>query len=93
MPIFNIDKKCFLSSKSVYDNDFWRSRDTEDWSNDAENTALHHRNKLHFNIYSNRKQFFTILLFYCIFDQINGECKRFKNIKKSYRPKLLNNSV
>ncbi len=22
------------------------SRDTEDWSNDAENTALHHRNKL-----------------------------------------------
>ncbi len=25
-----------------------RSRDTEDWSNDAENTALCHRNKLHF---------------------------------------------
>ncbi len=25
-----------------------RSRDTEDWSNDAENSALHHRNKLHF---------------------------------------------
>ncbi len=23
------------------------SCDTEDWSNDAENTALHHRNKLH----------------------------------------------
>ncbi len=22
-------------------------RDTEDWSNDAENTALHHRNQLH----------------------------------------------
>ncbi len=33
-------KKCFLSSKSVYYNDFWRSCDTEDWSNDAENTAL-----------------------------------------------------
>ncbi len=22
---------------------------TEDWSNDAENTAAHHRNKLHFD--------------------------------------------
>ncbi len=30
----------FLSSKSVYYYDFWRSCDTEDWSNDAENTAL-----------------------------------------------------
>ncbi len=40
--IFNIDdnQKCFLSSKSVYYYDFWRSCDTEDWSNDAENTAL-----------------------------------------------------
>ncbi len=39
---FNIDnnQKCFLSSKSAYYNDFWRSCDTEDWSNDAENTAL-----------------------------------------------------
>ncbi len=27
------------------------SRDTEDWSNDAENSALHHMNKLHFNTY------------------------------------------
>ncbi len=27
------------------------SCDTEDWSNDAENTAAHHRNKLHFKIY------------------------------------------
>ncbi len=26
--------------KSVYYYDFWRSCDTEDWSNDAENTAL-----------------------------------------------------
>ncbi len=31
------------------------SCDTEDWSNDAKNSALHHRNKLHFKIYSNRK--------------------------------------
>ncbi len=27
------------------------SCDTEDWSNDAENSALHHRNKLHLTIY------------------------------------------
>ncbi len=26
------------------------SCDTEDWSKDAENSALHHRNKLHFKI-------------------------------------------
>ncbi len=33
------------------------SCDTEDWSNDAsENSALHHRNKLHFTIYYNRQQ-------------------------------------
>ncbi len=41
--------KCYksdmcLSSKSAYYYDFWRSYDTEDWSNDAENTAAHHRN-------------------------------------------------
>ncbi len=30
------------------------SCDTEDWSNDAENTALCHKNKLHFTIYYNR---------------------------------------
>ncbi len=29
------------------------SCDTKDWSNDAENSALHHRNKLCFKIYSN----------------------------------------
>jgi len=32
------------------------SCDTEDWSNDAENSALHHRNKLHFKIYSYGKK-------------------------------------
>ncbi len=39
---FNIDnnQKYFLSSKSVYYYDFWRSCDTEDWSNDAEESAL-----------------------------------------------------
>ncbi len=29
------------------------SCDTEDWSNDAENSAAHHRNKVHLKIYSN----------------------------------------
>ncbi len=29
-----------LEHKSAYQNDFWRSCDTEDWSNDAENSAL-----------------------------------------------------
>lgn len=27
------------------------SCDPEDWSNDAENSALHHMNKMHFKIY------------------------------------------
>ncbi len=30
----------FLDHKSEYYYDFWRSCDTEDWRNDAENTAL-----------------------------------------------------
>ncbi len=34
--------------------------DTEEWSNEAENSALHHRNKLHFKTYSNRKYFNNI---------------------------------
>jgi len=38
--IIDNNQKCFLSSKSAYYYDFWRSCDTEDWSNDAENTAL-----------------------------------------------------
>jgi len=28
------------------------SCDSEDWRNDAENSALHHRNELHFKIYN-----------------------------------------
>ncbi len=67
------NQKLFLSSKSAYYYDFWRSCDTEDWSNDAENTALHQINKLHFNIYYNRQQLFWTELywsFYCIFDEI-----------------------
>ncbi len=40
------------------------SCDTEYWSNDAENSALHHRNKLRFKIYSNRKQFILIAIIF-----------------------------
>ncbi len=42
--VFNIDnnQKYLLSSKSAYYYDFWRSCDTEDWSNDAENTEINH---------------------------------------------------
>ncbi len=40
--VFSIDnnKTCFLSIEWVYYFDFWRSCDTEDWRNDAENTDL-----------------------------------------------------
>ncbi len=47
--------------------DFWRSCDTEDCSNDAENTAAHHRNKLQFNTYSHRKQLIYIIIIFHIF--------------------------
>ncbi len=51
--VFSIDndQKCVLSSKSAYYTDFWRSCDTEDRSNDAENTAAYQRNKLPLSIY------------------------------------------
>ncbi len=42
------------------------SCDTEDWSNDAKNSASHHRNKLHFKIDSNRKHFLIIIIFHNI---------------------------
>ncbi len=43
---------------------FLKDHVTEDWSNDAENTAAHHGNKLYLSIYSNRKQYFKIFDFY-----------------------------
>ncbi len=42
-----------MSSKLEW---FLKDHDTEDWSNDAEN--FDYMNKLHFQIYSNRKQIF-----------------------------------
>ncbi len=97
----NNNKMFFLSSKSAYQNDFWRSCDTEDWSNDAENTAAHHRNKLQFNTYSDTmlkiKNISQYFCFCCTLDQINaGLVSRkdfFKNIKNLTVQKLLTGSV
>ncbi len=38
-----------LHQNTVFNIDY-KKTDTEVWSNDAENSALHHRNKLHFRI-------------------------------------------
>ncbi len=43
--------KCLLIIKQVFYKNSEGSIDTEDKSNDAENSAFHHRNKLHFKIY------------------------------------------
>ncbi len=75
--------------------------DTEDWSNDAENAALHQINKLHLKIYSNRNKIFKIVisqyLLYFLANKCSfGEHKRLiKNIlKKNYTSrKCLHGSV
>ncbi len=79
--VFNIDKN---ENVSWAVNQYIRlisegSCDTEDWSNDAENSAAHHRNQLHFNIYLKKKpviwNFNNIsyyCCFYCIFYPINA---------------------
>ncbi len=54
--------------------------DTEDWSNDAGNSALHHRNKLQFTIYSNK----------CRLGEYYSLSKIFKHLTD---PRLLNGSV
>ncbi len=41
-----------------------RSCDTEDWSNDAEDSALQQKNKLHFNMYSYRNTYFKLKYFF-----------------------------
>ncbi len=40
------------------------SWDTEDWCNDAEHSALHHRNKTQFKIYSDRKPLLRIVIIF-----------------------------
>ncbi len=47
------------------------SCDTEDWSNDAENTALHHMNELHFDniqIEKSNSKFHNITVFTVFLD-------------------------
>ncbi len=51
--------------------------DTEDWSNDAENSALHYRNKLHFKIHSNRQHTCKKYIF------LHSEIKILQNSYKS----------
>ncbi len=70
--VFNIDnnQKCFLSSKSAYYYDFWRSCDTEDCSNDAENTALiteinYSLTDIHIEKAFLNCNYFTIVLYFC----------------------------
>ncbi len=40
------------------------SCETEAWSNDAENVALHFKNKLHVKICLNRKQLFSVVIIF-----------------------------
>ncbi len=69
----------FFSSKSAYCNYFWRIKD---WSNDAENSALHHRIKLHFKIYS--ISFFSNNSEYYSFHFIYDFYQKHKNLVKHY---------
>ncbi len=64
------------------------SCDTEDWSNDAENSAAHQRNKLHFTIYEikdslNCNVFSQYYCSYCIFDQINAALVSIRGLLKA----------
>jgi len=59
---------------------------TEDWSNDVESSALHHRKKIIFkSILENRKLIIKIVIiyhnitFFCIFDQRNAALVSIKN--------------
>jgi len=40
---------------------FEGSCETKDWSSDAENSTLYHRNKLHFKIYCGCNHFLAVL--------------------------------
>jgi len=68
--------------------------DTEDWSNDAENSALPHRNKLHFNIFFNVIIFsnITVLLYFWL--QKNAALLKIRDQKKiRKKQKHFNSSV
>ncbi len=58
------------------------SCDTEDWSNDAENSALHHRNKWHFFfIYSNKNLLFQIVIIFHNIVNFNADLVSERDIK------------
>ncbi len=59
---YNINNVCWAANQHIVMISEG-SCDTEDWSNDAENSAAHHKYKLHFTIYSNRKQLFKIVIY------------------------------
>ncbi len=48
------------------------SCDTEDWSNDTENSALHHKNKSNLKIYCNKKTFQNITVLTVIVHSIEA---------------------
>ncbi len=52
----------FLEHINILELDFWRIM--WHWCNDAENSALLHKIKLHFNIYSKSNQFFKIVIIF-----------------------------
>ncbi len=101
--VFNIDKNENISW-AVNEHIRMMSEGSCDWSNDAENTAAHHRNKLHFNIYLKKKPVIWncnnisyYCCFYCIFDQINAALvsrRVFKTISRNLtNTKLLSHRV
>ncbi len=59
------------------------SCDTEHWSNDAENSALHHRNKLHFKILHDYILIFHNFTFFLYFDQINAALVSIRDLSKT----------
>ncbi len=61
------------------------SCDIEDCSNDAENSALHHSNKLHFETYWNNYNYVNILQYYCTFDQINSVLMRIRDFFEKHK--------
>ncbi len=71
---FHNNQKCLLSSKWAYYYDFWRSCDTEDWSNDAENTAL--ITEINYILTDVR----NIAVFYSACDQINAALENRRDI-------------
>ncbi len=103
--VFNIDnnQKCFLSSKSAYYYDFWRSCDTEDWSNDAENTALiteinyrlthiHIENSyLKIDMIFHNVTNFTVVFFFFFF--LSNKCSLGETLSNLTESKLLNRSI